>query len=96
MMQVDWRTVRDHRDPKFMVKGYVLAVADYPGSQYRFLVEEVRAMNADRSMGIQYRIRDAHTVSDAELLTGKRSEVVATVDTWVEVEAYCDPKIIDA
>lgn len=95
MRSVDWRTVRDHKDPHFMVKGHVLAQAIYPDSSYRFLIEEVRAMAADRSMGIQYRIRDARTVSDAEVRVGKGSQVVATVDTWAEVEAYCDAALAE-
>ncbi len=94
MSDVNWKVIRDHRDPHFMVKGYVLAQAIYPDSGHRFMIEEVRAMNADRSMGIRYYIRDAHTVSDVDLKAGIRSRVVAYVDTWPEVRAYCDLALV--
>jgi hypothetical protein len=88
-MTVEWIVVRDHKDPKFMVKGHVLAQAYVPGSHNRFLIEEVRAMAADRTMGVQYRVRDAETVTDAEVRAGKHSQVIGTFDLFDRALALC-------
>jgi hypothetical protein len=92
VQQVNWHTVIGHRNPKFMVKGHVLAVAYYPDSYCRFLIEEVRCFDPAGEAGIFYRVRDAHTVTDAELVSGKRSQVVAS-GNWADVERYCDDKL---
>ena len=82
---LQWRTVTPSNDPKFMVDGYVLAAAYVPGTQSRFLVEEVRCRVRDAVDGqlyssTTYRVRDAATVSDADVAAGKSSRVVYRSD----------------
>lgn len=86
-MAASWRSLINHRDPRFMVKGHELAVSFRSG--YRFAVYEVRTLEADGHCGTAYRIRDAHTVSDAEVRARVAPKVVADGLTWDEVEAFC-------
>ena len=84
-----WRTLIGSANPKFMVKGHELAVTLY-GDNARFSVSEVRVIEADGYCGTRYRVRDAHTVTDAEVRAGKSSQVVADGLTWDEVEAFVE------
>lgn len=94
MSDLYWRVVLDPNDSKYMVKGHVLSTAFVPETNSRFMIEEVRCMYADRTMGVNYRVRDAATVSDAEVRDGKMSKVVFYADTiddclsWVDEEYY--------
>lgn len=90
MSDLCWRVVLGRDDPKYMVKGHVLATAFAPGTHSRFMIEEVRRMNADRSMGVAYRVRDAATVSDAEVRDGKMSKVVFYADTIDDCLSWID------
>jgi hypothetical protein len=83
----NWRTLIGSANPKFMVKGHELAVTLY-GEASRFAVYEVRSLEADGYCGTRYRIRDAETVSDADVRAGKFAQVVADGLTWTEVEAF--------
>lgn len=86
---LDWHIMIDYRHPKFMVKGHELAQTLY-GPSSRFAIVEVRAMMADRSMGTRYRVRDAQTVSDAEVKAGIRPKIVWEGESFDEAKAYCD------
>jgi hypothetical protein len=89
-----WRVIRTSKDPKFMVKGYELADCFY--ARHRFRIAEVRAMIPDPTlfanyyMGTQYRVFDAHGVSDAEVAAGKSPPPVGTFPTFDEATAFCD------
>lgn len=63
-------------DAKWLVKGTVLTTAYVPGTHHRFLLEEVRALEADGSHTVLYRLRDAATVSDADVRAGRYSKPV--------------------
>ena len=85
---LDWRSVTSSRDAKFGVKGTVLAAAFF-GRNHRFLIEEVRSLDADGFWSTTYRARDAQTVSDAQVAAGKMSEVVTRSDDLREVIEFC-------
>jgi hypothetical protein len=80
-----WRTLIGHRNPRFMVKGHELAVTLY-GPANRFAVYEVRTLTSD-GPSCAYRVRDAETVSDAEVRAGIGSRVIGDGLLWQEVEA---------
>lgn len=84
---LNWRTVTGERNPRFLVKGTVLANA-LCGDNSRFLIEEVRAY-PDGEIDRAYRVRDAHCVTDAEIRDGKRSPVVATFSDEVRAVRWC-------
>lgn len=92
---LQWRPILTSADPKFMVKGHVLASALY-GPQNRFLIEEVRAMVDDAScfegyyMGVCYRVRDAATVTDAQVRAGQHSKIIGQMETAQAAMAFCD------
>lgn len=83
-----WRTLIGSNNPKFMVKGHELAVTFY--KSHRFAIYEVRTLEADGYCSTAYRVRDAHTVSDAEVREGVRPKVVGERLTWDEAVALCD------
>jgi hypothetical protein len=80
-----WRVLRTSQDPKFLVKGYDLAVTLY-GPQSRFAVYEVRTLDAERLPSIAYRVHDAERVTDAEVRAGKAAPAIAHGLTWDQVE----------
>lgn len=78
--RLNWRTLIGHKNPLFSVKGHELAVA-LVGDQSRFALYEVRgAAEADGTWTTFYRLRDAHTVSDAQVAEGVRPRVVFESD----------------
>lgn len=88
-----WSSIIDSRSPKFLVKGHELAQAlVVPG--YRFAIIEVRSQEIDengvRYPGTRYRVRDAHTVSDADVKAGKRPGVVFDCQGFDEALAWCE------
>lgn len=84
-----WRTITGHRSPKFFVKWTELAI-QLVGPHFRFSISEVRMPNAAGEASNIYQVRDAHTVTDAELRAGGRAKVIATVDTYDEAIAACE------
>lgn len=86
---LNWRTVTDSRSPKFFVKQTELAYALYLNS--RFAICEMRgAGRADGSFADFYRVRDAYTVSDAEVAKGVRAKVAFSCDTLEAALLWCD------
>jgi len=73
---MNWRTVTGARDPRFMVKGAVLSHAP-AGKNRRFLVEEVRAYDAEGDADRVYRIRDAEAAKD-----GAQAPITATYESY--------------
>jgi hypothetical protein len=64
-------------DPaKFLVKGTEIAQAIVPGTLSRFAIVETRSIGEDRMPALVYRLRDATTVSDADVRAGVRPHVV--------------------
>lgn len=73
---LNWQTITGSLDPRYMVKGTELAQAILPGNHCRFALVEVRCYDADRNSDVTYRVRDAETVTDAEVKSGTRPRVV--------------------
>lgn len=63
------------------VKGTELAQAIVPGTNSRFAVCEAVALDAEGNRGVNYRLRDADTVSDADLRMGRRPKIVGVYET---------------
>lgn len=78
---LNWRVLVSSYDPSYTVKGTELAVAFVKGS--RFAIYEVRALEPAPAgspnryeLSLRYRVRDALTVSDAEVRLGTRPRIV--------------------
>lgn len=70
-----WRPL-PYRPGTDLVKGTELAMAFVPGTRSRFAICETRGIDADRMPCLVYRLRDAETVSDAEVRAGVRPKVI--------------------
>lgn len=84
-MMLEWRTVTSANDPKYLVRGTVLSSAYVPNCRKRFLIEEVRSQEWDavdnrHYSSTAYRLRDAETITDADVRSGKSSEIVFRSD----------------
>ena len=90
-LHLNWRSLCPSHSPKFLVKGTELSFA-ICGPLSRFAVYEVRSYDAERNADRQYVIRDAETVSDADLKAGKRPAIVARFDGLDEVEQFLEDK----
>lgn len=79
---LEWRTLP--YDPgKYFVVGTELAAAYVPGTLSRFAIYETRGHPYDGHAGdVYYAVRDAYTVSDAQVRAGKRAKVVARFDSY--------------
>jgi hypothetical protein len=90
----DWRSLMDSRDPKFLVKGSELSQTIVPHTQSRFAIVETRCIESDGQLGVMYRVRDADTVTDAQIKEGKRPAIVHHTNTfegameWVQGEMF--------
>jgi hypothetical protein len=97
-MQHNWRTLVPSREPAHMVRGTEIEMSIPDGQHSRFAIYAVRTTqwlkdashyNGGYVQGdCTYRIRDAHTVSDAELRAGKRPDIAANFATLDECEAW--------
>lgn len=80
-----WRTVTPSSSPAHLVKGTEIEVCFPAGYHYRFAVYSVRASQWQRDPAhidggyvvydMRYRVRDAATVSDADVRAGKRPAI---------------------
>lgn len=84
---LSWRTVTPSTDPKFMINGTELSVAIIPDTLSRFAVYEVRVWRSEHDFDRQYLLRDAHTVSDDDLRSGKRPAVIGRYGDFEEAIA---------
>lgn len=75
---LDWRTVTHSQSDRFMVRGTELSKAIVPGTLSRFQICEMRTYDRDDQFphGRNYAIRDAATVTDAQIREGKRPAIV--------------------
>lgn len=71
-----WRTVTHSQDSRFMVTGTELSRAIVPGTMSRFQICEVRSRDSEGHADRRYAIRDAATVTDAEVREGVRPRIV--------------------
>lgn len=81
---LNWQSIVTSYDRNYMVKGTELARA-LCGPNSRFAIYEVRTLAVDpdgkRYSDVQYRVRDAETVSDNQVRHGVRPKIVYTGDT---------------
>jgi hypothetical protein len=75
MSGLNWRTLTGSTNPKFLVNGAELSVAFAAG--HRFAVYEVRCRDEEGQPDRKYVIRDAQSVSDAQVKKGVRPTVCA-------------------
>jgi hypothetical protein len=74
-VSLNWRSL-PYDPAKFLVKGTEIAQAIVPGTLSRFAIVETRALDASRMPALVYRLRDAATVSDAQVKVGERPHIV--------------------
>lgn len=86
MTKLNWHSL-PYDASKVLVKGTELAQAIIPGTRSRFAVVETRSMEADGTPGLLYRLRDAETVSDADVAKGIRPHIVGVFPTAEEAVA---------
>lgn len=75
MSGLNWRTLTGSANPKFLVNGVELSVAFAAG--HRFAVYEVRCRDDEGQPDRKYVIRDAQSISDAQVKEGVRPAVCA-------------------
>jgi hypothetical protein len=88
---LNWRSLTSDRDSRhtFMVTGTELSVAPVPGYQSRFCLYEVRSYDAAGEADRVFRVRDAATVTLAQVREGVRPAVVGTFDSEDAALAFC-------
>lgn len=91
-MAVRWHVLVGERHRLFYVRGTELAVAMVPGMGSRFQLCDHRTITQGDS-GIEYDreicVRDAASVSDAEVKDGIRPRIVARFPSAAEAVAWC-------
>lgn len=86
---LNWRTVTPANDTKFLVKGTELSNAIY-GQHSRFQICEIRCMGDDGFHDRHYYVRDAETVTLAQVADGARPVIVGRFATLDAAMDYCD------
>ena len=86
---MNWRTVTPSNHAQFLVKGTELSTAIY-GQHSRFQICEIRCMGDDGFHDRHYYVRDAATVTLAQVADGKRPEIVGRFVTLDGAMDYCD------
>lgn len=87
-----WRTITPSTSSQFLTKGAELACAVVPNTSHRFMICEVRTIKrigGEFEFDRQYCVRDAASVSDAEVRNGVRPHIVARFDEPDAAVAYC-------
>jgi hypothetical protein len=88
LTSLEWRNVTPSNSQRFLVAGTELNVALF-GEHKRYQICEIRAYDAEGFADRVYAVRDAYTVSDAQVREGIRSKVVARKATLDEAIAFC-------
>lgn len=89
---LDWKTITNSRDNRFMVRGTELSIAIVPDTAHRFQLCEIRTVaRGDDGMEYdrEYAVRDAHSVSDADVRNRVRPHIVARFETEDEAVSWC-------
>ncbi len=89
MRALRWRSLPAAGTDRGQVKGTELAYAVVPDTLHRFIVYEVRAMLADRSLDVTYHVRDAGALSDEQVRAGARPPVVYRHHDCDQAVAWC-------
>jgi hypothetical protein len=93
---LSWRTVTHSQSDRFLVAGTELSKAIVPGTLSRFQLCEIRTYDRgeDFPHGRRYAIRDAATVSDADVREGKRPAIVASFRDELAALEWCAEQMI--
>lgn len=86
---LNWRTVTTSTDRRFLIKGTELSTA-ICGKHSRFQICEIRRIAADGFSDRVYAVRDADTVTDAQVKAGERPAIVKWFDSDQEAEIWCN------
>jgi hypothetical protein len=97
-MLLNWRTVTPSNDRAHLVRGTELESAIPEGFRSRFAVYSIRTVERDTAFTFEvvhqydrrYVVRDAETVSDADVKDGKRPAIIAQFATETELCAWLD------
>jgi len=84
---LQWHSLK-YKPEQFFVKGTELNQA-LAGANKRYALIEVRCYDKDRNPELLYRVRDAATVSDEQVLNGVRPKVVFESLNYDEALNYC-------
>jgi hypothetical protein len=92
---LNWRTVTHSQSDRFLVSGSELSVALVPGTLSRFQLCEIRTYDRGEAFphGRRYAIRDAATVSDADVREGKRPAIVKWFADELAALEWCAEQI---
>ncbi|AGR48102.2 hypothetical protein SmphiM12_470 [Sinorhizobium phage phiM12] len=100
---LNWRTVTPSRSPSYEKNGTELECAIVPGTRSRFQVCAIRKsrwVKIDFSINggyveldCTYVIRDAETVSDADVKAGIRPKIVFDCKTLDEALKFCQESV---
>jgi hypothetical protein len=88
-MSGEWRNVTKSNDPKFLVKGTELNTK-VCGRLSRYQLCEIRSYEDNGFPDRIYYVRDAHTISDADIRDGVRPKIVATFKTQNEAMNFIE------
>lgn len=91
-----WRPVTPYNSPKFMVKGTELNTMLVPGTLSRFQICEIRSYDAEWHADRRYAVRDAATVTDAQVREGKRPAIVGWFDDELAALEWCAARCPEA
>lgn len=96
----DWRTLIPSNDPRHVKRGSEIEVSIPKGEPFRsrFAIYSVRVTGWEKDpmapnggyliTDATYRVRDAETVSDAQVKSGDRPKIVFEAPTLDQVEAF--------
>ncbi len=91
---LQWTTVTDSRSSKFFVKNTELATALVrPRCRYQICEMRTYDPSAEWPYGERYEVRDAHSVSDADIKAGVRPHIVFRASTFDEIVAFCENNV---
>lgn len=100
---LNWRTVTSSRDPSYEKNGTELECAIVPGTRSRFQVCSIRksrwvkddfAINGGYvELDCTYVVRDADTVSDADVKAGIRPHIVLVCTTLDDALKFCQERV---
>lgn len=93
-----WRTVTHSQDPRFLVRGTELSVMIVPDTLSRFQLCEVRTYDRGEVFphGRRYAVRDAATVTDAQVREGVRPAIVKWFPDELAAIEWCAEQMVTA
>lgn len=86
-----WRTVTHSQSDRFLIRGTELSVMIVPDTMHRFQLCEMRTYDRGEAFphGRNYVVRDAATVTDAQVREGVRPAIVARFPDELAAIEWC-------